>query len=336
MKYSVIIPCYNSEKTIDSALGSIYMSACYEKYKSLIEVIVVNDGSTDATSTIIDRYKASYPSLIVINQDNQGVGGARKRGVSEASGEYLIFLDSDDLLHSRIFQMLESLNDIVSDADIVRFSSMNFVDINSTTEDPGEPSYIRIDQRQFVDRVICGEIIDGTVSVTLWGKVYKRELFLIAVKDYGDGILSDYYINMQYYEEVMSSIELDNSLYWYRVNDIGISHSYQKDTVDMLRRVDDYKRLMMERLCLDNENMIKKANAWLIRFVTMVYYNLAREKRAYRKNQYKKYDRILKNAGAYKVLNHIKTDREVRLFRTRIFFIIDMYFWLRWKKSKRY
>lgn len=91
MFISVIIPAYNRAHTLERALNSVYQS----DYKDF-EVIVVDDGSTDSTQTLLHRLKAEYPNLRVLSQVNRGVSAARNRGVKSAHGDWVAFLDSDD------------------------------------------------------------------------------------------------------------------------------------------------------------------------------------------------------------------------------------------------
>ena len=92
---SVIIPAYNSEKTIVKALDSVRKQTSSQYIK---EVLVINDGSTDNTKKIVENYKEEYDTFPIqlINKDNGGVSTARNRGLSLAQGNWIALLDSDD------------------------------------------------------------------------------------------------------------------------------------------------------------------------------------------------------------------------------------------------
>jgi glycosyltransferase involved in cell wall biosynthesis len=91
---STIIPVYNRPELLQQAVSSVLM----QLYRP-IEIIIVNDGSTDVTLDVANRLACENPQLIhVINQSNAGPGVARQRGLEKARGEYIQFLDSDDLL----------------------------------------------------------------------------------------------------------------------------------------------------------------------------------------------------------------------------------------------
>ncbi|MDP3385810.1 MAG: glycosyltransferase [Eubacteriales bacterium] len=101
IKVSIIIPAYNTEKYIAECLQSIVSQTLSD-----IEIIVINDGSTDGTGVIIDSFKARDSRIITINQINQGLSRSRNRGAGLATGEYLYFMDSDDFISPYAMEIL--------------------------------------------------------------------------------------------------------------------------------------------------------------------------------------------------------------------------------------
>jgi glycosyltransferase involved in cell wall biosynthesis len=95
MKISIIIPIYKAEKWIGRCLDSIFSQSVSERD---FEVLCVVDGSPDKSLEILETYKMTHENLIIINQDNQGVSAARNHGIEQSSGDYLLFVDSDDIL----------------------------------------------------------------------------------------------------------------------------------------------------------------------------------------------------------------------------------------------
>jgi glycosyltransferase involved in cell wall biosynthesis len=100
-KISVIMPVYNVEKYLAQCLNSILSNT----YRDL-EIICVNDGSKDASLSILNEYAEKDDRIVVISQENQGQAAARNVGLDRAHGEYIAFVDSDDCLHHRYFEML--------------------------------------------------------------------------------------------------------------------------------------------------------------------------------------------------------------------------------------
>lgn len=93
MKISIIIPAYNVEKYLDQCLGSCFRQ---DLNRDEYEVIVVNDGSKDKTLEIAEEWQKTHENIIIISQENKGLSEARNAGTSAASGEYLMYIDSDD------------------------------------------------------------------------------------------------------------------------------------------------------------------------------------------------------------------------------------------------
>lgn len=93
IRFSVVIPVYNVEKYLERCIDSV-LEQHYEK----MEIILINDGSTDNSLKICKCYKKAFSEIVLINQKNQGLGAARNVGIKVSRGEYIIFLDSDDYL----------------------------------------------------------------------------------------------------------------------------------------------------------------------------------------------------------------------------------------------
>ena len=91
IKISVIVPCYNLELFVRECLDSILVQTLHE-----MEIICVDDGSTDGTLEILEEYQKKADHIKVLHQKNQGSGIARNRGIMEAKGEYIAFMDADD------------------------------------------------------------------------------------------------------------------------------------------------------------------------------------------------------------------------------------------------
>ena len=101
MKISIIIPVYNAGKFIGKCLDSI-VSQTFSEF----EVICIDDGSTDESSSILSEYASQYKNITVIRQKNIGQGPTRNLGVSLAVGKYIKFVDADDYLHPDALQIL--------------------------------------------------------------------------------------------------------------------------------------------------------------------------------------------------------------------------------------
>ncbi len=127
LKLSIIIPVYNVERYIEQCLQSV-LNQSYTHY----EVICVNDGSNDNSLGILNRYKAQYSQIKVINQHNQGLSVARNNGLRKATGDYILFLDSDDWLTENA---LTILSQSITDQDFIAFNGKRFIEDADCQED---------------------------------------------------------------------------------------------------------------------------------------------------------------------------------------------------------
>ena len=114
-KISVIIPVYNAEQYLRKCLDSVVSQTFRD-----IEIICVDDGSTDGSGAILDEYAAKDNRIVVIHQANAGVAAARNTGLKSAQGEYLAFLDSDDAYNPQLCELAYN-RACQSGADIVKF-----------------------------------------------------------------------------------------------------------------------------------------------------------------------------------------------------------------------
>ena len=134
MKVSVIIPVHNQEELVVRCLDSI-------PKRDDIEIIVVNDGSTDSTKEVLYEYKRNYPSLKIVSyKNNKGVAVARNKGIERATGEYIVFIDSDDYVYTDVF------NDIVD-------NDLEFVDIVFYNMDNNQGEEYIVDKYRTMNRV---------------------------------------------------------------------------------------------------------------------------------------------------------------------------------------
>ena len=100
-KISIIIPVYNVEKYLNKCIDS-----CIGQTYSNFEIILINDGSIDNSPAICDKFAAQYDYIKVIHKQNSGVSDARNAGLEIASGKYVTFVDSDDIIHEKYLEYL--------------------------------------------------------------------------------------------------------------------------------------------------------------------------------------------------------------------------------------
>ena len=164
---SVVVPVYNLENYLEKTLNSI----CTQTYPNL-EIVVVNDGSSDDTGVVADACASDDFRIKVIHKENGGVTSARLRGIAEASGEWIGFVDGDDYIEPNMYERLLE-NALKYKADISHCGyQMVFPDRVDCYYNTG-----RVVQQ---DRITAlRDLLSGNfVEPGIWNKLYRRELFL--------------------------------------------------------------------------------------------------------------------------------------------------------------
>lgn len=163
---SIIIPVYNVKDYLEKCLHSV----CGQTYKNL-EIIVVDDGSTDGSGEICDRFAQADSRIKVIHQPNSGQSSARNKGLSIARGAYLGFVDSDDWID---LDMYEFLCRLLEDNDADISVCAHYIERAATTE-------VRYSSGMLTSfsgaEAVRAVIDDKRIRNYLWDKLYKRELF---------------------------------------------------------------------------------------------------------------------------------------------------------------
>lgn len=166
MKYSVIIPAYNSEKTIQRCIESITV-----QNRADVEIIVINDGSTDETDRICKALQTEHDNLIYICKENSGVSSARNSGLSVASGEFVMFVDSDDYVDNKCFDTIDKYTG--SNADFYQFGFS--IVANELVKETREFSECRVNSSSEKEAFISEGIVTRSINSPC-AKIYKREI----------------------------------------------------------------------------------------------------------------------------------------------------------------
>jgi len=220
LKYSVIIPVYNVEKYINRCLKSILS----QRYDDL-EIIVIDNGSTDSSGSICDTYASEYSNISVYHIENHGVGSARNFGLSKARGEFIYFVDSDDYLVGNLFAEFE--DKLTPDFDLLVFSYYNSFEQEMTEKNrtkkilPYNGSYDKYDFSKIFKDLFLSDML-----YTVWNKFYRREFLIennISFEKYELG--EDVRFNLNAYRNVNKVYLSQDSYYVYVIGRKGSAMS---------------------------------------------------------------------------------------------------------------
>lgn len=208
VEISVIVPCFNAER---------YLNICLESLKvqkgPQMEMIFIDDGSTDATGAILDTFARSEPRAQVLHIHNSGVSAARNRGISLAQGRYIAFVDADDALEENGLMLLYQA--------AVR-AGAQITSANHTIFDMGKNNRVPVEIEPVVQQPleIAREIIHmHRIYNNLWNKLYDRDLFEDGLRlDEGVHIGEDALLNLQLYLRARRVAHIPERTYVYRVH----------------------------------------------------------------------------------------------------------------------
>ena len=176
-KVSIIVPAYNSEEYIEKCIDTV----ANQTYKN-IEMLVINDGSTDKTLQVLNNMQKKYNWIRIINIENHGQGYARNLGVREASGDYILFLDSDDLLKPETLE--KTVNKIENEkADLVMFDWMRYSDKNKKYRKAAQKSFFKYSQLEGPE---CLNILKLKAYYSV-ASLYSKEFLLNNKIEFAEG-----------------------------------------------------------------------------------------------------------------------------------------------------
>lgn len=164
-RLSIIIPVYNTQDYLADAVSSVA-----GRYEDIIEILLIDDGSTDNSGAICDKYAKEYKNIRTIHQKNQGLSMTRNIGIKKAHGEYVSFLDSDDMLVPESLKKILEITDSGVDLIVGNYKKFQSIhEIKNISED-----FIGIPARND----LLSEIINGGGLLGLSSVIIKRKLFI--------------------------------------------------------------------------------------------------------------------------------------------------------------
>lgn len=225
MLFSVLIPVYNTSKYIDECIQSV-LSQTEKDY----EIVLIDDGSTDNSGKICDKYAEKYPFIRVIHKANEGLLMTRRRGFQEAKGDYFICLDSDDYFcDNEAFSKIKSMI-VKNNCDLVVYNYLMETDSKENNreinlfEKPNEYVFNNNEKHVLYNKLLLDKYFN-----TIWIKVAKRQNVDIDV-DYSKWDKSiyksqgeDLFQSMPILDKAQKVGYIKGCLYFYRWNEASIS-----------------------------------------------------------------------------------------------------------------
>lgn len=280
-KFSLIIPAYNAEKTIDRCIKSV-LKQTYKNY----ELIVVNDGSKDGTKKICDKY-CNKDNVVIINQKNRGVSYSRNVGIKNASGKYIIFIDSDDYIDEK---MLEIYDDITKNEPIDLIIS----NIVLTTELENLICYNKKIKSGNITKKYIKDNINLLYKIGMLNspcsRCYLKEK-IVHLFDCNISLGEDLLFNLNFIKKINKIYYTDNVLYYYvKENNNSLSSKYRENGLQILTNVYYQTITILKELFGENVELYAVRNKYVLDSIVMAerlalsnktYLNKIRELREY-------------------------------------------------------
>lgn len=223
MNISVIIPIYNVQEYLSQCLDSLY-----EQIDGSVEVILVNDGSTDNSQAICEEYAQKFPNTILVNKENGGLSDARNAGTTVAIGDYIYYLDSDDWL---VPNAIKTLYDFArkNNCEVVQGGFYYAYDDHLLYDAKYKKPFV-LDRGEAMLQLIKNDYVKNFA----WGKLYKSEIVKRHQFPKGKYFEDSYWQHLVMNEVTYYGI-VPTPLYYYRQRSSGISGEFSIKNLDLLK-----------------------------------------------------------------------------------------------------
>ena len=263
---SVIVPVYNVETYLEECLDSI-QNQTYTDF----EVLLVNDGSTDGSQAICERYCKENRRFHLLNQTNQGLSAARNKGVEISTGEYIVFVDSDDIIKTNYLEKL--MQYMTEDVDIVE-SQFTVSNEEFLAKSFKEPSILFEGNSQEAVKIFTKHVL----NVNAVTKLYRRSI--VEAVPYIDGVIfEDVYCGIGMLKYIRKIIKIDYKGYYYRQRQASIMHrTFTPKNLDIFTVSDKLLEMYSDR-----EELLPYIASFLVHLATMHYQEYIRKGNPYAK-----------------------------------------------------
>ena len=265
MKISVIVPLFNGEYYLEEAMDSVINQTIFED----IEVLIVDDGSTDNSRFLIDKYAIDYDNITVFHKENGGVSSARNYAMKYAKGEYIHFFDSDDFL---LYDAYEKLYDFAKkeDYDIVTANFLRFNSEKTWTTLIGD--YVYTDLKENIENIKLKDYPNLTWDMLVWNKLYKRDFLEKINAHFIEGAsFQDNVFSIEVLTKASKIGMISDYVICWRLRDVGLSITkiIDKKRVEDLIRVSRLVNEFIKENIKDEEVLSNKYHKWLVADIPM-------------------------------------------------------------------
>lgn len=202
-KISIIIPIYNKETMLTKCVDSVVKQTISE-----IEIILVDDGSSDGSGALCDEYKKIDSRISVIHKKNGGLSSARNSGLSIATGEYIGFVDGDDYVAADMYDLL--YKEAKKTAADIAMCSFYFEDNSKIISKSNTGKKTLLEKN-----VLMKELVSGRINVSVWNKIYNKSIIEGIIFREGQKYCEDVEFTYRVFNNVGKAVYIDVPKYYY-------------------------------------------------------------------------------------------------------------------------
>lgn len=284
---SVVVPVYNAEKYLENCIESIINQTMKD-----IEIVLVNDGSTDNSGKICKQYEQKDTRIIYVEQKNQGVSVARNKGKDVATGEYILFVDADDEMDltmiEKLYSDIQKYNSDIAVCNIQKVKCKDEVKKNKVED----ISVCSITQ----ENALKSFFTESKLEIGVWNKLFKREII--------ENI--NYYVGRRMNEDKFFSFESIMKAHVITYRNEGLYYYYERDNSVTKQKFDGkwfdnifFAEKIYEIITMDKPNLEREARHQLV--MTKYYLILAMKRKKADIRYKEEYEKLINDIKQIKI-----------------------------------
>ena len=343
-KVSVIVPVYNSAGTIDQCLNSV-LNQNYTNY----EIIIIDDGSTDSSGVICDKYCDKNDKVYVFHTENRGVSSARNLGIEKATGEYVLFIDSDDSIDKEYIEDLINLKNQYKEIDNI-WCGFKTYSIDTTADESVSYVYDKNSKISLVDRKNIMTLHEKWLDAGPYCKLYSRNILKKTNVRFPENLSlgEDLVFNFQYLDNTNGKIcFLNKATYnYYLQSGNSLATKYYDNLFDIYKTINKVMERYIRKWDCDTEEFKKYYNACFFKFEVCLKNTFNTCNSASKQDKYRRNNEILNSCEFQEAFNNMSYSPNPLLFvayKTKNYFFVRIadsvlnvvwriYCWFRKKK----
>lgn len=260
---SIIVPVYKAEGVLGKCVDSVFAQTFPDW-----ELLLIDDGSPDGSGALCDAYAAKDGRVRAVHKENGGVSSARNRGMDEAAGEYILFIDADDWIEpSACEKLIGAL--VQAGADSAGCAHWNIQPNGDKVVEPAAMPAGVYGKSEFragiVDRLLGrrlgqpGEVLNGFI----WRFLFSRRIIAEHRIQFAGAYLEDELFLMEYFCLADKLVMVDEPLYYYLQNPASVTRNYLPDYIGTFHRFMAAKEALVERFGLDGDDPLwRESSNW--------------------------------------------------------------------------